>query len=279
MATLSRPDGVEIHWGERGEGPPVVLANQVIGFPGVFEALIADLATDHRVVFYDLRGNGKSSRQGPYDFDTDTGDLEAVIEAAGPPAVLIGLADGCNRAVKLAARRPELVAAVVAPGGNPLGRKAYEGLDALAGSDSVRAAVLEHLRNDYRGALRALLTDFNPQMSDEEVRERIDATVAYSPHDSALPRLLEFVDDDSHEEALAVGGKLWILWHGDNEWFPASGIPRTRELLPEAHVEEAEGGALSRPDIAAGVVRGITAEAAVSAAGPGQAAGPATGAN
>ena len=31
-----------------------------------------------------------------------------------------------------------------------------------------------------------------------------------------------------------------------------------RELLPEAHVEVVEDGPVSRPDIVAGVVRGIT---------------------
>ena len=59
------PDGVEIHWEERGEGPLVVIANQFFGEAWVFEGLTALLAEDHRVVTYDLRGTGRSSRQGP----------------------------------------------------------------------------------------------------------------------------------------------------------------------------------------------------------------------
>jgi hypothetical protein len=32
----------------------------------------------------------------------------------------------------------------------------------------------------------------------------------------------------------------------------------TRELLPDANIEEVEDGHLSRPDLTAGVIRGIT---------------------
>ena len=49
-ARLERPDGVELHWEERGEGPPVVLAPYWSGHPGVYEDLLSDLARDHRVV-------------------------------------------------------------------------------------------------------------------------------------------------------------------------------------------------------------------------------------
>ena len=65
MPRLARPDGVEIHWEERGEGPLVVLATQFFGFPEVFEDLLADLAGDHRVVTYHLRGTGESTRRVP----------------------------------------------------------------------------------------------------------------------------------------------------------------------------------------------------------------------
>lgn len=260
MPRLARPDGVEIFWDERGSGPLVVISNQYAGYPGVFEGLIAELASDHRVVFYDLRGNGRSSRQGPYDFPTDAADLEAVIEATGPPAVLLGVADGAPRAVKVAASRPDLVTAVVCPGGMPLSQAAIAEMGVgLAASDSVVAAIIEQLTNDYRGALRSLVTSTNPQMSEDEVRERVKATVEYSPHEPAVARLRAWVADDSRQEGLALGDRLWLLMHPDNPWFPVELLPRVRELLPAAHVMEAEAGPISRPDIAAGVVRKLTA--------------------
>ena len=43
MPPLERPDGVELHWEEQGEGPLVVLAPYWSGHPGVYEALLSNL--------------------------------------------------------------------------------------------------------------------------------------------------------------------------------------------------------------------------------------------
>ena len=104
---LQRPDGAEIHWEEQGEGPTVVLTHHTLwSYPAIYGDLIADLARDHRVIVYDPRGCGRSSRRGPYDADTDAGDLEAVAEAAGGAAVAIAVGDGVNRACRVAAIVP-----------------------------------------------------------------------------------------------------------------------------------------------------------------------------
>src|SRR5919109_4834608 len=119
MARLERPDGVELHWEKRGEGPLVVMAPYWSGHPGVYEGLVSELARDHHVVTWDARGTGGSTRAGPYDMKTDCADLEAIIEQAGKAAVVICTADGANRGVRVAARRPDLVAAVAALGTAP----------------------------------------------------------------------------------------------------------------------------------------------------------------
>ena len=62
MARLQREQGVEIHWEEHGEGPPVVLAPYAILHPSVFDPIAAELARDHRVIRYDDRGAGQSTR-------------------------------------------------------------------------------------------------------------------------------------------------------------------------------------------------------------------------
>jgi pimeloyl-ACP methyl ester carboxylesterase len=244
---------------ERGEGPLVVFAVQFFGFPLVFENLIADLAEDHRVVTYDMRGTGSSTRQGPYDMATDAADLGAVIEEAGEPGVVVGTGDGANRAVRLAAARPDLVTAVVTPGGNPVGRLAAEGTDAMVDSPSVLEALVGMIETDYRGALRTIIASANPQMSEEEARDRVGQVVAYCPQEAGVPRLRAWIDERGLPEARALGDRLWILvLGGRNPWFPAETIGRTRELLPEAHVEEVENGPISRPDLTAGVIRRIT---------------------
>ena len=79
MPLLSRPDGVSLAWEEVGDGPSVVLANQFFGVAETFAPLLEDLARDHRVVTYNLRGTGDSTREGPYNAEVDAADLEAVV--------------------------------------------------------------------------------------------------------------------------------------------------------------------------------------------------------
>jgi pimeloyl-ACP methyl ester carboxylesterase len=271
MPLLTRPDGVQIAWEERGEGPLVVFANQFFGEVDTFAALIDELTRDHRFVSYNLRGTGASTRQGPYDLETDAADLEAVIEAAGEPALGLAFADGCNRAVRVAARRPDLLTAVVSPAGNPVGLAAVEGTEALAGSSGVLEALVGMMSTDYRGAYRTMFSTANPDWDDERVRQRVTAIVETVPREAALPRLKAWIADDVIEEARILGDRLWMLEDGSNPWFPIEVARQTRSILPEAHILEVEDGAISRPDIAAGVIRSLTSPAAVGSQGREQA--------
>jgi pimeloyl-ACP methyl ester carboxylesterase len=268
MPLLPRTDGVSLAWDERGEGPAVVLANQFFGVAETFSALIDDLARDHRVVTYNLRGTGDSTRQGPYNPEVDAADLEAVVELAGGPAVLVAFADGCNRAVRVAVRRPELVTAVVSPAGNPVGLAAVEGTDALAGSASVLQALVGMMSTDYRGALRTMFATANPGWDEESVRQRVAATVEILPQEAALPRMKAWIADDVTEEARVLGDRLWMLEAGTNPWFPIEVARQTRSILPEANILEVEDGAITRPDIASGVIRRLVSAAAVNENGP-----------
>jgi pimeloyl-ACP methyl ester carboxylesterase len=261
VPTLQLPDGAFLYWEERGAGPAVVMATQFFGYPEVFSGVISDLARDHRVVTYDIRGAGRSTAEGPYDMGTDAADLAAVIEAVGGPAVVIGMGDGANRGVRAALMRPELVLAVLTPGGNPVGRRAARDTEALVNSPSVLQALLGLMETDYRSALRTMVESANPQMTEAEARERVDRVVAYCPQDIGARRLREWIEQDGLEESRAVGDRLWILSHASTAWFPAAALDHTRELLPEAHIEEVEDGPVSRPDLVAAVVRRITSEA------------------
>ena len=185
---------------------------------------------------------------------------------------MLGMADGCNRAVHLAAARPDLVASVVTPAGNPVGRLAAEGTDALVASDSVLDALLGMIATDYRGALNTMFSTSNPDLSDADVRERVAEAVEHCDQDAAVDRMNLWVYDDSLESALAIGDRLWILQHGTQPLVHRSrSRAEPRELLPEANVFEVDNGPVSRPDIAAAVVRRLTADPLASASEAGQA--------
>jgi pimeloyl-ACP methyl ester carboxylesterase len=263
MAWLDREQGIQIHWDEQGEGPLVVLAPYSIFHPSVYDPIAAELARDHRIVRYDDRGAGESTREGPYDMDTGSGDLAAVIEAGGEAAVIVGLGDATHRAVRVCAERPELVEAIVVPGGMPAGRDRLEHSEAMASSDTVVNAFLSMCETDYRGALRSLVTAGNPQMSEEEIRERVRLQAEYLPQQTAVARLRAWVEDDPLLAARACGDRLWML-SAENTgggWFPAGreAAKLSRQLFPDAHVEEVEDGIVSRPDLTAAVVRRVTA--------------------
>ncbi len=51
-------------------------------------------------------------------------------------------------------------------------------LDLVGASSAVLEAGFELLERDYRSVLRAITAPFNEQMSEDEVRARVDATVA-----------------------------------------------------------------------------------------------------
>jgi pimeloyl-ACP methyl ester carboxylesterase len=265
MPYLERPGGVKLHWEERGSGPLVVLAPYGNAHPSVYDPLETELSADHRVARYDDRGTGASDRTGPYDMETGAEDLEALIEEAGGPAVVIALADAVHRATRIAARRPDLVEALVVPGGSPAGRDRLTDTDAMVASDSVLDAFLSMAETDYRGAVRSVVSAVNPQMSEDEVRERVRLQIEYLPRDTAIARWRAWADDDATEAGRECGDRLWILVSDgiSGGWFPAGDEGRrlSRRLFPDAHVEEVDDGMISRPDLVASVVRRVTSKA------------------
>jgi pimeloyl-ACP methyl ester carboxylesterase len=273
MPELERPDGTRIHYEVDGEdGPAVVLATYWWWCPGVYGELLADLATDHRVVTYHLRGTGNSSRNGPYDMETDIADLEAVVEAAEGATIVLSTADSANRSAKLAARRPELVPSVVSLGTAPISRKAFEGREGMLASDTVVQAFLEMLEHNYRGGMRTLIEATNTQMSEDELRERAHAQVEFCPADAALGRLRAWAEDDPLREAGAIGDRLWIFAapSAAGQWLPSADEQAriTEQMLPQANVLEfeEESGPTSQPHDTAEAVRQITATLGAGAA-------------
>jgi pimeloyl-ACP methyl ester carboxylesterase len=264
MAILQRPGAVDLAYEERGEGPLVMLAPYWSGHPDVYAGFLSDLQLDHRIVTWDARGTGGSTRTGPYDINTDSDDLEAMLEHVGPAAAVIGVGNGCNILVHVAARRPDLIGAVLAFGAGPFARMDFAGSEAMIASDSVVAAFLEMLQRDYRGALRTMLTATNPQMSEDELRDRVDFQTGYCPQEAAIARVRAWAEDDPTEATAAIGDRLWIFSSQAvaGTWLPSLEERQRiiRRIAPDAHVEETadDAGPVSRPDLIAALIRRVT---------------------
>lgn len=260
MPKLRLPDDVELHWEERGEGPPVVITHPCISVPTAFTALGDELVRDHRIVVYDARGTGESPSTGPFDIPTDASDLAALLVELGQPAVLVAFGDALHRSLEASAIQPALVAGVVSPGVAAIGSgRDYAGVDdGLASSPAVIGALVQMFESDYRTGLRTVVEGGNPQFNAKQIQQRIDEVVAYSPPDVTLARLRQWIAHDSREAGRALGDKLWMLTFGGNLWFPEQLIDTIRRDVPEARVEHIEDGAVSRPDLTAEIVRRIT---------------------
>jgi pimeloyl-ACP methyl ester carboxylesterase len=259
MTKVKRPDGVEIHWESRGKGPTVLIAHHTLwSYPWVYEGLIGELARDREVVIYDPRGCGQSDDRGPFDLETDAGDLEAVLEAAGEASVVLAVGDGLNRSARVAAARPDLIAAVVAvvPGtAAVLPRAELQGSGVIAASDSVIDMLLQMMSTDPRAALRTLVTALNPDFGEAEVRERVDRVADYVSSEAAVGRAHAWLDDDLSAVVNALGDRVSILYGGPDPMFEGALDNRVAELFPDARLEPAANGPVSRPDLTAALVR------------------------
>ena len=258
MPELERPDGARIHYEVRGEGPLVVLSLGFAATPATYEGLVADLARDRRVVTWEPRGCGSSSPDGPFDINTDADDLLALIHELGQPAIAYAAGHGVDVSIRAAATDPDAVSALVTPGIVTAMREHLEGTEGFAASQTVTDLLVEQLRRDPRAAVRATTASLNPQLDDDALRARIDETLAYTSPETTLVRVESWLARESPIDDLrALGNRLAIVWHEGDSW-QSGAIPRMRELLPEARVIQVEDGPLTRPDLQAEVVRGLS---------------------
>lgn len=111
---LARPEG-RIAYAVAGDGPLVVLVPGMGDLRSTWRELVGPLTgAGYRVAAFDLRGHGESDMTFTEHGDVVTaGDLLAVIEHLGGPAVVIGSSMGTSAAAWAAAEQPGLVAGLV----------------------------------------------------------------------------------------------------------------------------------------------------------------------
>ncbi|THA32189.1 alpha/beta hydrolase [Streptomyces sp. A1277] len=99
-----------------GRAPGVLLLHGLMGRASHWASVTPWLAERHRPVGLDQRGHGDSGKpvDGPYTRDAYVADAEAAIEQLGlAPVTLVGHSMGALTAWQLAAKRPDLVRALV----------------------------------------------------------------------------------------------------------------------------------------------------------------------
>ncbi|WP_257133872.1 alpha/beta fold hydrolase [Streptomyces sp. st140] len=108
-----------------GDGTPLLLLHGLAGHCGEWEALAARFAATHRVIAFDARGSGASTRRpGDVTRAAHVSDVRAVARRfglAGEDTVLVGQSMGGLTALLTAAAQPELCRALVLIEAGPAG--------------------------------------------------------------------------------------------------------------------------------------------------------------
>jgi proline iminopeptidase len=85
--------GAELWAGALGSGPPIIVMHGGLGFDHTYLRRGLDpLASNHTVVYYDLRGSGRSRLTRPagrFSFPEHVADLDAVREALGAEKIIV----------------------------------------------------------------------------------------------------------------------------------------------------------------------------------------------
>lgn len=113
---LVKTEGDELYYEVRGEGEPLLMIPGGNGDAGFYTSVADILADEFRVITYDRRGNSRSTRNEPKNFEVSqqARDAVAVLEAVGhPSAYVFGNSGGAIFALEMAARHPQAVKAMI----------------------------------------------------------------------------------------------------------------------------------------------------------------------
>jgi len=242
---------IELYYEDLGSGPPVVLLH---GWPldsRSWEPQIhALLASGHRVIAYDRRGFGRSSRPTTgYDFDRLAGDLDKLMtELDLRAATLIGFSLGTGELVRYIGTygTERLRGCVIIESLAPSFVKSDENPNGVdqATIDTIRQAILD----DRPAWLTGLLGDFlnldellGTRVSEEIVRNTWNAGADASPwatHACVLTWL-----EDFHEDLKRIDIPTLILHGTADRILSIDGQGRRlHAALPDARYVEIEGG-------------------------------------
>lgn len=250
MATLTLPDGVQLHYTDSGgDGRPIVLIH---GWPlsgAAFDANVPALvAAGHRAITYDRRGFGRSDKPAEgYDYDTLASDLnELLTELDLTDAVILGFSMGGGEVVRYIATYGEGRLAGAALSGsitpalgqtddNPDGAMPLEAFEDLAQQcESNRAGFLDQFTTWF------FSTGDGLQVADAVRREAL--TIALQASDVAAPACIRLWPTDLRADCAKITVPLLVI-HGDGDQnVPlAASSARLPALVPSAQLHVIAG--------------------------------------
>ncbi|MBC9226505.1 alpha/beta fold hydrolase [Aeromicrobium sp. 636] len=244
---------IELYYEDQGTGQPVVLIH---GYPLNGHSWERQtrvlLEAGYRVITYDRRGFGQSSKVGSgYDYDTFAADLHVVLRALDlRDVVLVGFSMGTGELARyvstygpdrvaklafLASLEPYLVEADDNAGGVP--RKVFDEIELAAKSD--RYAWYTEFFSDFYN----LAETFGSRISQEAVTASWNVAVSSAPV-ASYAVVSSWIEDFREDvDVVRRSGLPALILHGtaDNILPIDATARRFRQLLPDAEYLEIEG--------------------------------------
>ncbi|GAB3839177.1 alpha/beta fold hydrolase [Kribbella italica] len=244
---------IELYYEDQGAGQPIVLIH---GYPlngHSWERQTHELlAEGYRVITYDRRGFGNSSKVGSgYDYDTFAADLQTLLETLDlRDVVLIGFSMGTGELARYVSRHGHERVAKLAflaslepflpvrddnPDGVP--QEVFDGIEAAAKEDRY-AWYSQFFANFYN-----LDENLGQRISQEAVTASWNVAVSSAPV-AAYAVVSSWIEDFRADvEAVRDSRKPVLILHGtaDNILPIDATARRFRQLLPDATYVEVEG--------------------------------------
>jgi pimeloyl-ACP methyl ester carboxylesterase len=244
---------IELYYEDQGAGQPVVLIH---GYPldgHSWERQTGQLlAAGHRVITYDRRGFGRSTKAGSgYDYDTFAADLNTLVETLGlRDVVLVGFSMGTGELARyvsrygservaklafLASLEPFLPARDDNPEGVP--QKVFDGIAAAAKGD--RYAWFTQFFADFYN----LDENLGSRISQDAVTGSWNVAVSSAPVAAHAVVSAWLEDFRADVEAVRTSGKPALILHGTaDRILPIDATARRfRQALPDARYVEIDG--------------------------------------
>ncbi len=226
-------EGQRLAYSTYGEGPPLVFGPRWVSHleeewdDPRQRAFYSEIARTHRVVRFDRVGCGLSSRElDPRPtIESESRQLEAVIESAGEPAIVFATSCCCLAASQLAVRRPELVPKLVFFGG-------YVTRNDIP--DATRRSLVEFIRTNWRLGAQMLAGLFDPHASGDEIAEHTRMQRAAATAEAAAIFLELDVTADLRSVLPYVHAPALVLHRRGDRTVPIGRGRELASLLPNA---------------------------------------------
>jgi pimeloyl-ACP methyl ester carboxylesterase/DNA-binding CsgD family transcriptional regulator len=235
-------EGRRLAYATNGEGPPMVIGPRWVSHleeewsdPSQ-RAFYAELAKTHRVARFDRVGCGVSSRElePRPTVESESRQLEAVIDAVGGSAIVFASSCCCLSASQLAIRRPGAVEKLIYFGG-------YASRNDIP--EATRASLIEFTRLSWRLAAQMFAGLFDPHASGDEITEHTRMQRAAASADAAAIFLDLELNADLRDLLSNVAVPALVLHRRGDRTVPLGRGRELASLLPHARFVPLNGDA------------------------------------